>query len=475
MDDSSNSLGLGSLGVSSIVAKFEKVHKENKLSDHSRRQVNYNVEVLHRMLQKVVAMRDTSYNPLALKLNKQHMDGFRALSIKTTKPGQIVLDEVKETVQLPKEALKYKQDPDKVVLSPEVSSQLRDFVTTIASLYRKNQFHCFEHAGHVIMSVTKLMSRLVTSDAIDYTDMSYKKKAGSTSLHRYTYGITSDPLTQFAIGFASLIHDVDHPGIPNSVLIQQDPELAKTYRSRCIAEQNAVDIAWNLLMESGYEDLRMCIYTNQAELDRFRVLVVNGVMATDLFDKDLVATRQRRWDMAFQAKKPGSKARRGSFFSEEDADRKAALIIEHLIQASDIAHTMQHWNIFLKWNKKLYQERYDAFKAGKTVKDPAEDWYDQELSFFDEVVIPLAQRLIDCGVFGAAGEEYLSYAVANRSDWVLKGRDVVQDFSGQFNRSAGRLPKGSVRSYKSSNRSLFNASRDGLQGSMSSVSWMYDK
>ena len=189
-DDSMSSLNVGNLGVSSIVAKFERVHKENRLDLAGRRQVDYNVEVLHGMLKKVMAMRDPSHVTLAVHTNEEYLNGFRALSV-STGVGTIVIDEVKDSIVLPKEAEKYKQDPDSVVLNDKAASQLRDFVTTVASMYNSHQFHCFEHAGHMTMSVTKLMSRLITSDTIDYNDMSYKKKAGTTKLHQCTYGIVS--------------------------------------------------------------------------------------------------------------------------------------------------------------------------------------------------------------------------------------------------------------------------------------------
>jgi len=54
------------------------------------------------------------------------------------------------------------------------------------------------------MSVVKLLSRIVAPDASNITDVK--------SLHDHTYGITSDPLTQFACVFSGLIHDVDHTG-----------------------------------------------------------------------------------------------------------------------------------------------------------------------------------------------------------------------------------------------------------------------
>jgi hypothetical protein len=33
-----------------------------------------------------------------------------------------------------------------------------------------------------------------------------------------------------------------------------------------------------------------------------------------------------------------------------DADVRATIVIEHIIQASDVSHTMQHWHIYLVSN-----------------------------------------------------------------------------------------------------------------------------
>jgi hypothetical protein len=54
-----------------------------------------------------------------------------------------------------------------------------------------------------------------------------------------------------------------------------------------VAEQNSVDVAWALLMDDSFSAIRRVIYSNDDELKRFRQLVVNSVMATDIMDKDL--------------------------------------------------------------------------------------------------------------------------------------------------------------------------------------------
>ena len=60
-------------------------------------------------------------------------------------------------------------------------------------------------------------------------------------------------------------------------------------------------------------------------------------MATDIVDKDLKALRNARWERAFK-KSGGSDAED----SKAANDRKATIVIEHLLQASDVAHTMQY-------------------------------------------------------------------------------------------------------------------------------------
>ena len=99
---------------------------------------------------------------------------------------------------------------------------------------------------------------------------------------------------------------------------------------------------------------------------------------------------------------------------QEAVNRKATIVLEHLIQASDVAHTMQHWHIFKKWNQNLFNEMYFAYKEGRATKDPSLSWYEGEIGFFDFYIIPLAKKLETCGVFGVSSTEYLSYAEANR-------------------------------------------------------------
>ena len=90
-------------------------------------------------------------------------------------------------------------------------------------------------------------------------------------------------------------------GVSNAQLVKEKASIAIAYDNKTVAEQNSVDIAWSLLMDDNYKDLRRAIYTTESEYRRFRSLVVNAVMATDIMDKDLGAARKGRWNKAFTA------------------------------------------------------------------------------------------------------------------------------------------------------------------------------
>ena len=305
---------------------------------------------------------------------------------------------------------------DSIELDPLAVSQLREFITTISTMHRDHEFHNFEHASHVTQSVTKLLNRVSVSDD--------------------PLGISADPLIGFACVFAALIHDVDHPGVSNVQLVEEGTDLAQRYHNQSIAEQNSVDLGWETFMDPSFSTLRRYVYTTQAELDRFRQLVVNAVMATDVMDQELAAWRRERWEQAFEM--DGQDMTDGKYQdsvgdTEYLINLQATVILEHLVQASDVAHTMQHWNIYRKWNERLFCEMFKAFKNGRADKDPSEGWYQGELKFFDFYVIPLAKKLKSSGVFGVASDEYLTYAITNREEWELRGQALVDQYKEEYN------------------------------------------
>ncbi|CAB9522680.1 cAMP-specific 3',5'-cyclic phosphodiesterase, isoform [Seminavis robusta] len=417
--------------------------EDHAQDDRIPRLVDWNVQILRRVLNQITAKRvaaNVHYNgatgtasrePSPIPCSPVNEDAIE----ESLRRGKMVIDEVEEVIILPKydaavakaqETLKY--GGETIEVSDEVVDQLREYIGAIARSYKNNPFHNFEHASHVTMSVSKLLSRILRpklakgSSINDYDDDDKQQR-----IHDHTYGITSDPLTQFACMFSALIHDAEHDGVPNAQLVKEESKLASRYKNQSVAEQNSVDVGWNLLMEPRFQELRNAIYSNEAEMVHFRKLVVNCVMATDIVDKQLKELRNKRWERAFAGKTIDSMdiSSDDPAILEEDVNRKATIVIEHLLQASDVSHTMQHFNVFRKWNEKLFHEMYFAFKDGRSTSDPSKFWYKGEIGFFDFYIIPLAKKLKECGVFGVSSDEYLNYATKNRQEWLSKGKGIV--------------------------------------------------
>ena len=145
-------------------------------------------------------------------------------------------------------------------------------------------------------------------------------------------------------------------------------------------------------MQDEYKGLRDCIYTTADEFKRCRQILVNIVLATDIMDKELGAARKKRWEVAFANSNNGTTTQSSPSSPDNDdvsahdsdtdemaINRKATIVLEHLIQASDVSHTMQQWHVFRKWNQRLFCEVYECYLAGRMDTDPSVGWYKGEI------------------------------------------------------------------------------------------------
>jgi len=77
----------------------------------------------------------------------------------------------------------------------------------------------------------------------------------------------------------------------------------------------------------------------------FTSTIITLVLATDIMDKELGAQRKARWAKAFSGEEtPATDEEEEG--GQVHINRKATIVLEHLIQASDVAHTMQHWHVY---------------------------------------------------------------------------------------------------------------------------------
>ncbi len=122
-----------------------------RLAQKSARLIDWNVETLLRLIQQVVAQRNALAAVGERPVEPLAKDPPMA---KTKGQTTMFLEEVTEIIALPefdrKQVTQKQQDPENVILPPEVEVQLFEYVTCIAGMYRNNPFHNFErsHVGH---------------------------------------------------------------------------------------------------------------------------------------------------------------------------------------------------------------------------------------------------------------------------------------------------------------------------------------
>jgi hypothetical protein len=129
--------------LSSDEGSSHREHKDISVSpcdeilDKNTRQIDWNFEVLSRLLKQIIASRKTL--PGA---NDRKPIGYNC--DECFKHGRVhPFDEVAEIIEMPnyQRGAKNKEDIDSIVIDPQVAGQLRDLLQKISSMYRENPFH----------------------------------------------------------------------------------------------------------------------------------------------------------------------------------------------------------------------------------------------------------------------------------------------------------------------------------------------
>jgi len=369
-----------------------------QLDDKEKHLVEWNLDLFKKMLQQILAHRQACQ---AEGVKAGHNLAAVLLD------GANIRSEVSSVIAFPpynKEESRAKVQPNSIKLDEIVEKQLRDFISFVASMHRDNSFHNFTRSSNVCVAVNKHIQRIVDDGLVEQLN---------------------EPLSKFAILFAALTHGIGHPGVPNEQLVKEDSRIATLYQNKSVSQQNAIDLAFSALMDTDYAELQSAIFTDESEVHRFRKIVVNCIIATDLYDRELVVDRNKRWLYAF--------LEQGSPYSGEDKQNLlATVVMEAVVQASHYGHALQYFLSYKLWNERYFREMYNAFKCQRLEEDPSADWHAKELLFLDEIIIPLARKLKESKVLGTAGDDALTYALTNRKEWAAKGNGISAEFVERF-------------------------------------------
>lgn len=170
-------------------------------------------------------------------------------------------------------------------ISEDVLDQLKKYVKVILSRYQKVPYHNMEHCYHVTISVNKLM------------DMILQLVPGADRAP--TFGFRDDPLMHFALLFSALIHDVEHHGISNRQLANEDDLLAIQYNDTSISEHRSLYIAFSELLKPEYQLMRKALFPEVDDYRRFRSAVINVVLTTDIASPERSQISKSKWKEAF--------------------------------------------------------------------------------------------------------------------------------------------------------------------------------
>mmetsp|Transcript_29238 Transcript_29238/g.62172 ORF Transcript_29238/g.62172 Transcript_29238/m.62172 type:complete len:516 (+) Transcript_29238:86-1633(+) len=368
-------------------------------------------------------------------------------------------------------------------LEDSLSNSIRKYVTCIGKLYNHVGFHSFEHAAHVTISMNKLVS-MVTGN----------RSFRSQPSQKCSIGIGGDPRISFAMVFSALIHDVGHTGVPNSVLVEEEDELAILHNDVSVAEQNSLQVAFSMLQKDEFAQLKRCICPTPEERKVFRKKVISMVMVTDFSDQERIQIVASRWNAAFPSCERGVNSnngeggtqqprqaapqrpikkeiqspeireslrrRRFTMFTTDAAaeefanDRRSRrlgirtsmdfsgmlldaysntdqlqqhAVLETMMNVADVAHTMQSFQVFVKWNRRLFKEFYIAHSSDRLSFNPSENWYENQIGFFTHYIIPLSKKMKVCGVFGTTGNVFEYFAIENKKRWTEEGETISEE------------------------------------------------
>jgi hypothetical protein len=131
----------------------------------------------------------------------------------------------------------------------------------------------------------------------------------------------------------------------------------------------------------------------------------------------------------------GPKARSAEFFAsilegsnelvvgdpDEPDELRASVIMEQLIKAADVAPLMQGWDHMEKWSARLFFELMDSHESGRG-EDPRQGWFENQITFLESYLLPLARRLHATKAFGnTVGPMFARTVEENRDRWISDG------------------------------------------------------
>ncbi|XP_053740830.1 cGMP-inhibited 3',5'-cyclic phosphodiesterase 3A-like [Synchiropus splendidus] len=269
--------------------------------------------------------------------------------------------------------------------------------------YRDIPYHNRVHATDVLHAVWYLTTQAVPGLPSLISDHGSASDSDSDSgithshmgfLVSKTYTVSEDgygclsglipALELMALYVAAAMHDYDHPGRTNAFLVATSAPQAVLYNDRSVLENHHAAAAWNLFMSRP--EFNFLINLDHVEFKRFRFLVIEAILATDL---------KKHFDFLaeFNAK-VGDDPSTGIDWSNEN-DR--LLVCQMCIKLADINGPLKCKDLHLQWTEGIVNEFYEQGDEESSLGLPISPFMDRSApqlaklqeSFITHIVGPL--------------------------------------------------------------------------------------
>uniref|UniRef100_A0A914HM75 Phosphodiesterase n=1 Tax=Globodera rostochiensis TaxID=31243 RepID=A0A914HM75_GLORO len=219
------------------------------------------------------------------------------------------------------------------------------------------------------------------------------------------------PLELMALYTAAAMHDYDHPGRTNAFLVASEDRKAILYNDRSVLENHHAAESWRLLNQAQNQFIENL---DSAETKRFRYLVLEYILATDL---------KQHFDIIMQFNE-----RVSEMDLSNESDR--VLISLMLIKFADINSPAKPYSLHRQWTERICQEFYEQGHEEKKRQMPVSPYMDRnepavaklQDSFIAHIVNPLAIALNEAGLFpvlpGLPESELIINLKHNHQKWL---------------------------------------------------------
>ncbi|KAK7108310.1 hypothetical protein V1264_016065 [Littorina saxatilis] len=297
--------------------------------------------------------------------------------------------------------------------------------------YRDKPYHNRVHATDVLHGVYYLTTRPIpgftqinTVDACSRHGSSSESESEGVErsfinrtnfMAEDTYGIMGGnipALELMALYTAAAMHDYDHPGRTNAFLVATTAPQAVLYNDRAVLENHHAASAWLLLL--NHKQNYFLTGLEPAEFKRFRFLVIEAILATDL---------KRHFEILaeFNAKVNDDDASGVDWTVETDR----LLILQMVIKLADINGPAKAHDLHRQWTMRIAEEFYEQGDEEAARGMPISPYMDRrnpqlaklQETFINHLVAPLCNAMVTGGLLPGT--------------WVEEGSDDEDESDGE--------------------------------------------